>query len=131
MEEPLHEAIERARPFLEAGLADAEAELARCRARCDELERMIDRVRALFPAGLVRAPIAPRGRLYLHEAMLTVLHGQPGWTMRAPFLAGEINRRRLYQQRGGRRVTLHLIHARVHRYPQLFERAVGGIRARV
>jgi antitoxin Phd len=132
MSDLLAHALENTRPALEAGIADAERELEECRARCEELEQMIARARALLSESGVEERIPSRaGRLYLHEAMLKVLRAAPRHTMRAPFLAAEINRRRLYLPREGGRVTSHQVHARVYRYPQLFERDAGGVKARV
>ena len=131
MNELLVHAIEKTRSVLEAGILDAERELEDLRARCEELEAMIARARALLSDGGQTVVPPPRGRLYLHEAMLKVLQGTPDSVMRAPFLAREINRRKLYLQRGGEPVTLHQIHARVYHYPQLFERTADGIKARV
>ncbi len=128
----LTRALEKTCDVLRAGIADAERELEACRARCDELEAMISRARRfLGEVGDPSVAIPPvHGRLYLHEAMLKVLQDAPQNEMRAYLIAREINRRRLYVQRQGRPVLNQDIHGRVYRYPQLFERSAGGIRAR-
>ena len=118
-----------AEPILRASLRTAERELKKCLVRCRQLEMLIARTRALLSAG--NEPEVPkRGKRYLHEAMLEVLRSLPGGAMRAPLLAAEINRRRLYLNRDGAPVRMRQIHGRVYRYPHLFERALEGIRAR-
>jgi hypothetical protein len=133
MSDLLARALEKTRPFIEEAIVDAGRELEACRARCEELETMIARARAFLSGGEIEAERLDvnRARLFLHEAMLKVLHDAPGSVMRAPVLASEINRRNLYLQRDGRPVTAHQVHARVYHYPHLFQRTAGGIRARV
>ena len=130
MSESLADAIARTRPVLEAGIADAERELEEWRRRVEDLEMLIARARALLSGNPATVSMVGRRRLYLHEAMLLVLRDEPKRAMRAPFLASEINRRRLYLQRDGSPVRSREIHARVARYPGLFRRTTRGIEPR-
>jgi hypothetical protein len=128
----LRTALDQARADLEAGLADAEAELAVLDGRRAELLALIAQARAAL--GLGPASVSsdhPSGRsLTLHEAIAMVLREHGNEWMTARELATEINGRALYQKRDGSAVETNQIHARTKNYSNLFEKTGSKIRLR-
>src|SRR3954453_15082784 len=97
----LRKILEETRPALEAGLAEAERELAALDERRRELEALIARARAAL--GETPPPNTPRphDRLTLHEALGLVLRENGNRWMTVHELADEINSRRLFEKRDG------------------------------
>ena len=118
----LRKVLEQNRPALEAGLAEAERELADLDARREELMELISRARA----ALGETPPAPsKGaaeRLTLHEAMELVMRESTDEWMTVRELADAINDRGLYAKRDGSLVDPSQIHARANKYPAMFEK---------
>ena len=114
----LGQLLEDQRPQLEAGIAEAEAQLLNLRAREAELLQHIRRARLALGEHLAEEESFKR-RMTLHEAMRLVLreHGEP---MAGKDLAAEINRRGLYGQKDGSPVPLNQVHARASNYGDLF-----------
>ena len=109
------------------GLQGAEMELRGLLERVASLEETIARAHsALGESTTKEVP----GMLTLHRAIDTVLADNVNEWMRAPDLAGDINRRGLYRMRDGRSVEPGQIHARVRNYDDMFERDSGRIRLR-
>jgi hypothetical protein len=118
----LREVLEQNRPAIEAGLLDAERELADLDARREELLGLISRARAAL-GELPSAAIKPAAeRLTLHEAMELVLRENENEWMTVRELANAINERGLYEKRDGSLVDPSQIHARANKYQQLFEK---------
>jgi hypothetical protein len=117
---------------LEAGLAEAERELARLDERRAELTSLISQARAALGLEATGPTSAPRSgdRLTLHEALATVLRERGNAWMSARELADEVNSRGLYAKRDGRPVEVNQVHARVKNYPQFFEKDGSQIRLR-
>lgn len=109
------------RDGIEAALESAVAELERCRAKCAELEGLIERGRLVL--GVAEPKTEP---LTLHEAMEMVLRDYHEG-LSAPELARELNKRRLYRPRKGGPVEPGQIHARAGAYQGLFARQQGRI----
>ena len=122
----LEEVLERSRPEIEAGIAETEAELKRLREHEAELEALIGRGRAAL--GTFESSEAIRDDLTLHGAMEVVLLENGNRPMSAKDLAAEVNERGLYRMKDGRPAEPGQIQARVHNYPQLFEREDALIR---
>src|SRR3954471_2692372 len=97
----LEKILEDTRPALEAGLADAERELAALDDRRRELEALIARARAALGEMPPSANRQPHDRLTLHEALGLVLRENGNRWMTVYELADEINSRGLYQKRDG------------------------------
>ena len=118
----LRKVLEQNRPAIEAGLADAERELAELDARREELLGLISRARAALgdipPTALKPAP----ERLTLHEAMELVLRENQNEWMTVRELADAINGRGLYEKRDGSVVDPSQIHARANKYQAMFEK---------
>ena len=87
-----------------------------------ELERRVTAFEYLVE--LARSDVIPAESisLTLHEAMVSVLRGDPHGMLRAGDLAAVINSKHLYRMRDGRPVEAQQIHARVGQYPHLFVR---------
>ena len=68
--------------------------------------------------------------LQFHEAMAQVLRANGNRPMRPAEIASAINTRGLYRQRSGQPIPSGQVSARLSHYPDLFERADGGIRLR-
>jgi hypothetical protein len=118
----LREVLEQNRPAIEAGLLDAERELADLDARREELLGLISRARAAL-GELPSAAIMPVAeRLTLHEAMELVLRENENEWMTVRELADAINERGLYEKRDGSRVDPSQIHARANKYQHLFDK---------
>lgn len=109
------------RDGIEAALDSAVAELERYRAKCAELEGLIERGRLVL--GVAEPKMEP---LTLHAAMEIVLRDYDGG-LSAPELARELNKRRLYRPRNGGPVEPGQIHARAGAYQGLFARQQGRI----
>jgi hypothetical protein len=130
--ELLQNALEGARPTLEAGLAAAEQELKALDSRRSELLTLIGQARAALgiapPAALGVEPA--EHRLTLHEAIAQVLreHGNQWMTVRD--LATEINQRSLYRKKDGSPVEANQVHARTKNYATLFEKDGPRVRLR-
>jgi hypothetical protein len=118
----LRKVLEQNRPAIEAGLAEAERELAELDARREELMALISRARA----ALGETPPAPSKsvveRLTLHEAMELVLRENTNEWMTVRELADAINERGLYEKRDGSLVDPSQIHARANKYQAMFEK---------
>jgi multidrug resistance efflux pump len=129
--ERLKEALEGARPHVEAGLAEAEAELEQLDTRRVELVALIAQAQAAL--GLVPAPTTAepgtRGPT-LHEALASVLRERDNDWMTARELSDEVNARRLYRKRDGSAVEANQVHARTKNYTDLFEKDGSRIRLR-
>jgi len=127
----LRVALDEGRTRIEAGIVEAERELEECRKRCLELEALIRRGRvAIGESADSKVENGQPRKLFLHEAMLKVLHEVPEGVLRAGQIAERVNAQGLYRQRDGGPATAHQVHARVFNYPNLFERTPEGIRAR-
>lgn len=118
----LKKVLETNRPAIEAGLAEAERELAELDARREELLGLISRARAALGQA---PPIAVKSaveRLTLHEAMQFVLRENNNEWMTVRELADSINERGLYEKRDGSLVDPGQIHARANKYQAMFEK---------
>lgn len=118
----LRKALEQSRPAIEAGLLDAERELAELDSRRDELLRLISRARAALGEGVPLATQPQPERLTLHEAMELVLRENRNEWMTVRELADAINERNLYEKRDGSPVDPSQIHARANKYQAMFEK---------
>jgi hypothetical protein len=118
----LRAVLEQSRPAIEAGLRDAERELADLDARRGELLGLISRARAALGELPPAAMKPPAERLTLHEAMELVLRENENEWMTVRELADAINERGLYEKRDGSVVDPSQIHARANKYQQLFEK---------
>jgi hypothetical protein len=117
----LRKVLEQHRPAIEAGLAQAERELAELDARRGELLSLIARARA----ALGETPPAARPaaeRLTLHEAMALVLRENDNDWMTVRSLADAVNERGLYEKRDGSPVDPSQVHARANKYRGMFEK---------
>lgn len=128
----LQEALAAARPDLEAGLAEAESELAVLDDRRRELLALIAQGRAALGLPPTQDPELPStGRPpTLHEAIRQVLRERGNEWTTARELADAINSRRLYRKRDSTDVEVNQIHARCNNYPDLFEKNDSLIRER-
>src|SRR5437867_2439033 len=95
----LRKILEETRPALEAGLAEAERELAELDARRRELEALIARARAALGEAPPPVPSPTNERLTLHQALELVLRENDNRWMTVRELADEINARELYEKR--------------------------------
>jgi hypothetical protein len=121
MSDELKMALEQSRAGIEAGLVEAEKELAELRERERELEGLVARAKAALGA----EPEPRRSdfeRLTLHEAIALVLQENGNGWMTVRQLADEVNRRELYRKRDGSPVEPNQIHARAKNYTALFEK---------
>jgi hypothetical protein len=119
----LREILEQSRPALEAGLADAERELAELDERRRELHELIARARAaLGDEAAVSAPPQQPERMTLHDAMAKVLGDSGAEWMTVREVAEAINGRRLYEKRDGSPVDPSQVHARANKYRSMFEK---------
>jgi hypothetical protein len=117
----LRRVLEQHRPAIEAGLAQAERELAELDARRDELLDLIARARAaLGETPPTTKPAAER--LTLHEAMGLILRENNNKWMTVRELADAVNERGLYEKRDGSPVDPSQIHARANKYRAMFEK---------
>ena len=126
----LDEALEGARPAIEAALAEAEGELAVLLARQRELEALIARARAALGDGTALASTSQEGRLTLHEAIARILRENDNNWMTVTEVAMAVNERGLYKKRDGSRVEPNQIHARAKNYASLFEKKGSQVRLR-
>ncbi len=117
----LKKALLANRDDIAAALESAVAELELCRAKCMELEGLIERGRLVL--GVEDPKVEP---LTLHAAMEVVLR-EHGDGLSAPELARELNKRHLYRPRKGGPVEPGQIHARAGAYQGLFARQQGRI----
>lgn len=118
-------ALEKARPELEAALADARHDLDALDARRAELVSLIRQTEA----GLgINEPARAAERLTLHDAIALVLREQGNRWMSTRELADEINNRGLYHKRDRAPVETSQIHARTKNYSHLFEKDGSLIR---
>lgn len=131
-QERLRGVLDGVRDELEAGLAEAESELARLDARRAELVALIEQARAALGIDVSQsAPReAPARALTLHDALAQVLRERANAWASARELADEVNRRRLYVKRDGSDVAVSQVHARIKNYSQLFEKEGASIRLR-
>src|SRR5687768_6581836 len=112
----LRKALEQNRSAIEAGLAEAERELANLDARREELMGLIARGRAALGETPLVASRPGVERLTLHEAMALVLRENDNDWMTVRELADAINERGLYEKRDGSLVDPGQIHARANKY---------------
>src|SRR4051812_43024430 len=124
----LNEILEQNRPAIEAGLTEAERELAELHTRRRELEALIARARAALGEPDAHSPSPPMERLTLHEAMELVLNESQNRWMTVKELADEINRRSLYEKRDRSPVEPGQIHARANKYAERFEKQGPRVR---
>jgi hypothetical protein len=115
---------------LEAGLAEAEAELAQLDERRAELTTLISQARAALGLNVPSPALSSPDRLTLHEALEHVLQERGNAWTSARELADEVNARGLYTKRDRRPVEVNQVHARVKNYTQLFEKEGSQIRLR-
>jgi hypothetical protein len=118
----LKKALEQNRPAIEAGLAEAERELAERDARREELLGLVSRARAALGEAPPAASKPCAERLTLHEAMELVLQENGNEWMTVRELADAINERGLYEKRDGSPVDPSQIHARANKYQAMFEK---------
>ncbi len=129
MSDFLRDIREKQRAEVEAGIREAEAQLAQLEGRRTELLELISAARAWLGDESVSATPAEDEenaralQWTLHEAMEVVLRENPEG-MRAPDLAREIARRGLYEGREGPASTQQ-IHARANNYAKLFRKEEG------
>lgn len=117
---------ERMRPDVEAALERARKELAGWERRCEELREEIKQAEAWLGLDEDHDAIELReGQMTLHVAMETIL--KEWGPTRITKLADEIDRRGLYRRKDGKPAGAHQIHARVHNYPDRFERVSPGV----
>jgi ABC-type transporter Mla subunit MlaD len=129
--EQLARALEGARPDLEAGLKEAEAELAELDARRVELINLIERAKAaLGVAPVVTTTEDSSKGQTLHQALAQILRENHNQWMTARELTDEVNRRGLYYKRDGSAVEVNQVHARTKNYGDLFEKNGSRIRLR-
>jgi hypothetical protein len=127
----LESALEESRGVIEAGLVEAEEELAGLRERERELEGLIARAKAALGAELEPEPRPSESeRLTLHEAIARVLNENRNSWLTVRELADEVNRRQLYKKRDGSPVEPNQIHARAKNYTALFEKDGPRVRLR-
>ena len=124
----LNKALEESRPAIEAGLAEAERELAELNRRRQELEALLARARLILGDVASPSPEAVRKRLTLHEAMEQVLRDRGNSWTTVHDLAADVNARRLYEKRDGSPVDPSQIHARANKYPTWFEKDGSRVR---
>jgi uncharacterized membrane protein len=118
----LRKVLEQNRPAIEAGLHEAERELAELDARRTELLELISRARAALGEAPQTAMKPPAERLTLHEAMQLVLSENQNEWMTVRELADVINERGLYEKRDGSPVDPGQIHARANKYQAMFDK---------
>jgi chorismate mutase len=126
----LRKALEGARQELEAGLQEAERELAQLDARRAELVDLIGRARAALGVPVSAAVEDASGGRTLHAALAQILRENQNQWMTAAELRDEVNRRGLYRKRDGSAVEVNQISARTKNYDDLFEKSGGRIRLR-
>jgi hypothetical protein len=124
----LRKALTANRDEVERAVRGAEQELERCRARCQELEELISRGKAVLGVASIQ-PKETSTTMAMHDAMVLVLQDHPDG-LAAPELLREIVERRLYSTRNGTPPAVGQIHARVGSYSHLFVREAGRIRLR-
>ncbi len=120
---------ERVRPEVEQAVMRARSELEGLERRRRELLGEVERAEAWLGIDDRGSPSTDEnggaGTMTLHAAMETVLR-EWGPT-RITKLAEEIDRRSLYKRRDGKPAGAHQIHARIHNYPDTFERVEPGV----
>jgi hypothetical protein len=121
MSEQLKGALEESRAALEAGLIEAEKELAALREREHELEVLVARAKAALGAEPEPRRFGSE-RLTLHEAIAIILRENGNRWMTVRELADQVNQRQLYRKRDGSPVEPNQIHARTKNYTALFEK---------
>lgn len=124
----LSRVLDGARAELEAGLREAEAELAELDARRSALMALIARARAALGLADERPSEPPPRPLTLHEAMALVLREHGNGPLSAREIADEINQRRLYAKRDGSDVEVSQIHARAKNYANQFAKVGSKLR---
>jgi HB1, ASXL, restriction endonuclease HTH domain len=127
--EALRVALDANRAAIEAGLDEAERELAELQERERELQALIARGRATLGEQLDGAPASDEPRT-LHEAIKLVLEEAGNRWMTVRELAEAVNRRGLYRKRDGSSVEANQIHARTRNYEAMFEKDGPRIRLR-
>jgi hypothetical protein len=132
----LERALDANREEIERELSKAEAELGQLQGREEAVRSTIRRARValgLEPTVTPEAVVSQVGvaeGMALHDAIVRVLRAERNRPMAARELSDEVNRLKLYRRRDGAPVDASQIHARVHAYSRLFERAGGRIRLR-
>jgi hypothetical protein len=124
----LEKALEQNRPAIEAGLTQAERELAELDARREELLALIARARAALGETPRTVAKSATERLTLHGAMQLVLRENQNEWMTVREVADAINQRGLYEKRDGSLVDPSQIHARANKYQAMFEKTGGRLR---
>lgn len=124
----LSRALDGARAEIEAGLREAEADLAELDARRAVLVALIARASAALGLADERAPDSPPRSLTLHEAMAQVLREHDNEPLTAREIADEINHRQLYRKRDGSIVDVSQIHARAKNYATQFAKDGSKLR---
>jgi hypothetical protein len=124
----LSKILDDTRPAIEAGLAQAQLELAALDARRQELLALIARGHAALGEYVPAAAINAGDRLTLHQAMELVLDENNNRWMTVHELADTINARGLYEKRDRSQVEASQIHARANKYPGRFAKDGPRIR---
>lgn len=120
--------LDGARADIEAGLREAEAELAELDARRAALVALIARANAALGLADQRPSGPPPRPPTLHEAMALVLREHGNGPLSAREIADEINQRRLYTKRDGSGVEVSQIHARAKNYAHQFAKVGSKLR---
>lgn len=124
----LLQVLDGARTEIEAGLREAEAELAELDARRSALVALIARATAALGPGAARPGESQPRTLTLHKAMAQVLREHGNDPMSAREIADEINLRELYTKRDGSRIEVSQIHARAKNYATQFAKVGSKLR---
>lgn len=124
----LSQALDGARADIEAGLREAEAELAELDARRAALVALIARATAALGLAHERPAESTPRPLTLHEAMARVLREHGNGPLSAREIADAINQRQLYTKRDGSIVEVSQIHARAKNYATQFAKVGSKLR---
>ena len=124
----LSRVLDGARADIEAGLREAEAELAELDARRAALVALIARATAALGLVHERSAESPPRPLTLHEAMAQVLREHGSGPLSAREIADAINQRQLYTKRDGSIVEVSQIHARAKNYANQFAKVGSKLR---
>ena len=113
---------------IEAGLAEARAELRELRARQERIEVLIAKAEAALGIPNIEGDV--EGRKTLHAALEQVLQENDNRWMTVRELSDEINRRGLYRKKDGSTVEPNQVHARTKNYDGVFEKDGSRVRLR-
>ncbi len=124
----LREALDSAKPAIEAGLEAAERERDELEDRRRDLEALISRAKSLLEDEAEAMPFDQRPTL--HGALERILREKGNDWMTVPELTAAVNQRSLYRKRDGSPVEANQVHARTRSYSRLFEKRDGKVRLR-